>query len=83
MRTLGPKVFILHSQFHCIQFYVIYTIARHLLTWLLFESINSTLFYIPSECFWSTMLCEVDASGSLSKSVNWKIHWSRNFQNVT
>ena len=44
--------------------YVIYTIARHLLTWLLFESINSTLFYIPSECFWSTMLCEVDASGS-------------------
>ena len=51
MRTFGPKVFILHSQFHCIQFYVIYTIARHLLTWLLFESINSTLFYIPSECF--------------------------------
>ena len=59
MRTLGPKVFILHSQFHCIQFYVIYTIARHLLTWLLLESINSTLFYIPSECFWSDLQCYV------------------------
>ena len=57
MRTLGPKVFILHSQFHCIQFYVIYTIARHLLTWLkgpcyVYKGIlTMEVLYTCSSCF--------------------------------